>query len=193
MLWAIGITAATFFLEAAGGLFSGSLALLSDAGHVLTDLTALGVSLGAMILSGKKKSSPNRFELSRIEVLAALANSFTILLVVGGIGWGAFQRFSNPQVPEWHLMGGIALIGLAANALAAWCLHGAHEKDLNLKSAWLHVMGDLASSLGVLVGVGVIAFTGWTWVDPVLSLAIALLVGIGGVRLFWKATRILLE
>jgi cobalt-zinc-cadmium efflux system protein len=90
-------------------------------------------------------------------------------------------------------MGVIAAVGLLANALSAWFLHGADEEDLNMQSAWVHVMGDLASSVGVLIGVFVIAKTGWTWVDPLLSLGIALLIALSAFKLFVKALHILLE
>jgi cobalt-zinc-cadmium efflux system protein len=90
-------------------------------------------------------------------------------------------------------MGLIAFIGLLANAFSAWFLHGAEEGDINIRSAWIHVLGDLASSAGVLIGVAVIALKGWTWVDPVLSLGIALLIALSAFRLFWKALHILLE
>lgn len=193
MFWAIGITGVVLVLEAVGGVVSGSLALLSDAGHMLTDLAALLISLAAMIMAGKPASSRHTFGFARLEVLAALGNAFTFFLMVVGVGWEAVQRLSHPSLPEWKTMGLIAAIGLLANVLSAWFLHGAGEKDINVRSAWVHVMGDLASSVGVLVGVAVIAWKGWTWVDPVLSLGIALLIALSAFRLFWKALHILLE
>lgn len=106
---------------------------------------------------------------------------------------GSIPAAFHSSLPDWKTMGIIAAIGLLANALSAWFLHGAHEEDLNMKSAWIHVMGDLASSVGVLMGVAVIAKTGWTWVDPVLSLGIAALIALSAFKLFWKALHILLE
>jgi cobalt-zinc-cadmium efflux system protein len=193
MLWAIGITGSILILEVVGGIVSGSLALLSDAGHMLTDLAALLISLTAMIMAEKPVSSRHTFGFARLEVLAAMGNSLTFFLMVLAVGWEAMNRFSHPSLPDWKTMWLIAGIGLLANVLSAWFLHGAEEKDLNMKSAWIHVMGDLASSVGVLAGVFVIAKTGWTWVDPVLSLGIACLIGISAFRLFWKALHILLE
>ncbi len=193
MLWAIGITGTILVVEAVGGIVSGSLALLSDAGHMLTDLAALLISLVAMVLAGRPASAKHTFGYARLEVLAALGNAFTFFLMVIAVGWEAVQRLSHPALPQWQTMGVIALIGLLANLLSAWFLHGAHEDDLNMKSAWVHVMGDLASSVGVLVGVAVIALKGWTWVDPVLSLFIALLIAVSAFKLFWKALHILLE
>jgi len=193
MLWAIGITGSILILEAVGGIVSGSLALLSDAGHMLTDLAALLISLAAMILAGRPASATHTFGYARLEVLAALGNAFTFFLMVIGVCWQAAQRFSHPVLPEWRAMGLVAAVGLTANALSAWFLHGMEKKDLNIRSAWLHVMGDLASSLGVLAGVAVIAETGWTWVDPLLSLGIALLIAVSAFKLFWKALHILLE
>ena len=193
MLWAIGITGAVLVLEAVGGVVSGSLALLSDAGHMLTDLAALLISLTAMILAARPASAKHTFGYARLEVLAALGNAFTFFLMVLGVGWQAFERFSHPALPDWKTMGVIAAIGLLANIFSAWFLHGAEEHDINIRSAWVHVMGDLASSVGVLIGVVVIALKGWTWVDPVLSLGIAVLIALSAFRLFWKALHILLE
>lgn len=193
MQWAIGITGSVLILEVIGGFLSHSLALLSDAGHMLTDLAALSVSLTAMIMAERPVSGRHTYGFARLEVLAALGNALTFFVMVAAVGWEAFQRFSTPSLPDWKSMGLIAAIGLLANILSAWFLHGAHEDDLNMKSAWIHVMGDLASSVGVLVGVAVIAKTGWTWVDPVLSLGIAFLIALSAFRLFWKALHILLE
>ncbi len=174
-------------------IVSGSLALLSDAGHMLTDLAALLITLAAMIMAERPASSRHTYGWARLEVLAALGNSITFFLMVAGVGWEAIHRLSTPSRPDWRTMGLIAFISFLANGLSAWFLHGAHEEDLNLQSAWVHVMGDLVSSLGVLLAVGVIAATGWSWVDPVLSLAIACLIGWNAYRLLRKALRILLE
>jgi cobalt-zinc-cadmium efflux system protein len=193
MIWAAGITASILLLEAVGGILSGSLALLSDAGHMLTDLAALLISLAAVIMAEKPANGRHTFGLARLEVLAALGNSMTFFVMVAALVWEALHRLAHPVLPEWHTMGLVALAGLSANLLSAWLLHGAHEHDLNMRSAWLHVMGDLLSSVGVLVGVGVIAWRGWTWVDPILSLGIAFLIALGGVKLFRKALHILLE
>ena len=113
--------------------------------------------------------------------------------MVAGVAWEAIHRLSHPSLPDWKTMGVIALVGLLANALSAWFLHGTHQEDLNMQSAWIHVLGDLASSFGVLIGVAVIAETGWAWVDPVLSLGISLLIGWSALKLFRRALRILLE
>ncbi len=193
MLWAIGITGSILVLEVIGGFLSHSLALLSDAGHMLTDLAALLISLAAMVMAERPVSDRHTYGFARLEVLAAFGNAITFFVMVGAVGWEAFQRLSTPSLPECKTMGLIAAIGLLANILSAWFLHGAHEDDLNMKSAWIHVMGDLASSVGVLVGVAVIAKTGWTWVDPVLSLGIAALIALSAFKLFWKALHILLE
>ncbi len=193
MLWAIGITGAILILEAVGGVVSGSLALLSDAGHMLTDLAALLISLAAMMMAEWPASSQHTYGWARLEVLAALGNSITFFFMVAGVGWEAIHRLSHAVLPDWKTMGLIAFIGLLANALSAWFLHGSEEEDLNMQSAWIHVLGDLASSASVLIGVTVIAETGWVWVDPILSLGIALLIGWSAIKLFRKALRILLE
>jgi cobalt-zinc-cadmium efflux system protein len=193
MILAVGITAAILLLEAVGGVLSGSLALLSDAGHMLTDLAALLISLTAMILAERPISRTHTFGLARLEVLAALGNALTFFLMVFAVAWQAWVRLSHPSLPDWKVMGLVAGVGFLANASSAWFLHGADHEDINLQGAWIHVMGDLASSLGVLIGVVVIAQTGWAWVDPVLSLMIALLIASSAIKLFRKALRILLE
>lgn len=193
MLWAVGITASILVLEAVGGMLSHSLALLSDAGHMLTDLAALLISLAAMIMAERPVSSRHTFGFVRLEVLAAFGNSITFFLMVAAVAWEAVSRLSHPTLPDWKTMGIIAAVGFLANALSAWFLHGAHEDDLNMQSAWIHVLGDLASSAGVLAGVAVIAVTGWAWVDPVISLGIATLIGLSALKLFRKALHILLE
>src|ERR1700677_4936360 len=147
MAWEIGITALILILEAVGGIVSGSLALLSDAGHMLTDLAALLISLTAMILAERPTSRTHTFGLARLEVLAALGNSLTFFLMVFAIAWQAWTRFSSPALPDWRAMGVVAGIGFLANASSAWFLHGADHEDINLQGAWVHVMGDLASSL----------------------------------------------
>ena len=182
-----------FVIEAVGGVLSGSLALLSDAGHMLSDLAALLISLTAMILAERPTSPTHTFGLARLEVLAALGNALTFFLMVFAVAWQAWVRLAHPALPDWKVMGLVAGVGFLANASSAWFLHGADHEDINLQGAWIHVMGDLASSLGVLIGVLVIAQTGWTWVDPVLSLLIALLIGASAIKLFRKALRILLE
>lgn len=193
LLWAVSVTGSILVVEVVGGVVSGSLALLSDAGHMLTDVAALLISLAALMMAEKPTSSKHTYGLARLEVLAALGNTFIFFLMVAGVAWQAIQRFNHPSLPDWRTMGAVALVGLGANVLSAWFLRGSHEHDLNVRSAWLHVLGDLASSVGVLVGVVVIAQTGWAWVDPLLSLAIALLIASSAFKLFWKALHILLE
>jgi cobalt-zinc-cadmium efflux system protein len=192
-LWgALAVTGAVLTAEAAGGILSGSLALLTDAGHVLTDLATILIALAAMTLSARPASRTHTFGWKRLEVLAALGNAFFFLLVILWVVWEALQRLSHPVLPRLLPMALVAAVGLAANGFSAWLLRHSGE-DLNQKAAWLHVLGDLASSAGVLLGAGVMAETGWAWVDPLLSLGIAVLIGIAAFRLFWRAFHILLE
>lgn len=193
ILLAIIITAAILILETVGGIVSESLALLSDAGHMFVDLAALLISLTVMLMTERPISSTHTFGLARLEVLAALGNAVTFFLMVLGVVWQAVGRFSHPILPDLKTMGVVAAIGFLANASSAWFLHGSDEDDINLQGAWIHVMGDLGSSLGVLLGAAVMAKTGWTWVDPLLSLGIALLIVSSAVKLFRKALHILLE
>lgn len=193
LAWAAGITGAILVLEAVGGYVSGSLALLSDAGHMLTDLAAMLVAWSAMVLAGRRAGSTHTYGFARLEVLAALANAMTFFLMIAGVVWGAVDRLAHPHLPDWKTMGVIAFVGLFANILSAWFLHGAEHQDLNMRAAFLHVMGDLASSVAVLVGAAVIAWTGLTWVDPVLSIVIAVLIAVSAFGLLRNALRILLE
>ena len=193
LLGALAVTGAVLAVEVAGGILSGSLALLTDAGHVLTDLATILIALAAMTLSARPASRTHTFGWKRLEVLAALGNAFFFLLMILWVIWEALQRLAHPVLPRLLPMALVSAAGLAANGLSAWLLRGHPGEDLNQKAAWLHVLGDLASSAGVLLGAGVMAATGWAWVDPLLSLGIAVLIGMAAFRLFWRAFHILLE
>ncbi|HET9599411.1 MAG TPA: cation diffusion facilitator family transporter [Anaeromyxobacteraceae bacterium] len=179
--------------EAVGGWVSGSLALLSDAGHMLTDVAALGLALLAVLFGSRPADVKRTFGFRRLEVLAAQFNVATLLLITGWIGWEAYDRLLHP--PE-HIglgvMAGVAAIGVVANVVMLFWLHGDHS--LNTRSAFLHVLGDAVASLAVLAGAAVM----WIrpdlgWVDPVLSIGIAVLILWGCGRLILEITDILME
>ena len=193
LLWAVAITGAFFVLEVAGGFLSGSLALLSDAGHMLTDLASLLVSLTALQFAARPAGGRHTYGFARLEVLAALVNSFAFFALIGAVAWEATRRLQQPALPNLELLGVVAALGLLANIAVAAILWGAESHDLNLQSALLHVMGDLGSSVAVLAGAFIMGRTGWAWVDPVLSIVIAVVVAAAAVRLFLKAWHILLE
>lgn len=179
-------------VEAVAGVWSGSLALLSDAGHMLTDSMALGLAALAAWLARKPPSKRHTYGLVRLEVLAALVNSLAMLALIAYIVVEAIHRLSEPQ----PVMGGtvmvVALIGLMVNLIVAWMLH--HGGDsLNLRAAFLHVLGDLLGSVAALVAGAVIWFTGYTPIDPILSMLVALLILISAWRLLWESLHVLLE
>jgi len=188
---AIVLTAVIFLAEVAGGLVSGSLALLGDAAHMLQDVVALLLSLGAIIIAGRLPSPSRTFGYHRVEIGAAVVNGFLLIGVSVMIVSEALARFSHPRPIDSTVMLGVAVIGLVANLAAIYVLHGSH--DLNIRSAFLHVLGDTLSSVAVIVTAIWIAFTGQTFVDPLLSIAIAVLILVSSFSLLQEAFRILLQ
>lgn len=171
LLFALLITLSYSAIEAGVGLWSGSLALLGDAGHMLTDSLALGLAALASHLSRRPPSTRHTYGLGRIEVIAALLNALLMLGVVISIGWEAFSRLQQPQPVHGTAVMVTALIGLLLNGAVAWLLsHG--EDTLNTRAALLHVMGDLLGSVAAVVAGIVIFITGWTPIDPLLALLI---------------------
>ncbi|MDD2772787.1 MAG: cation diffusion facilitator family transporter [Elusimicrobiales bacterium] len=169
------ITAAFMAVELAGGLLTGSLALVSDAAHMLTDAAALGLSLFAFSMSAKKGSAEKTFGYHRAEVLSALANGITLWLICGFIIREAWDRFHSSSDIAAGPMLAVAAAGLAANIACAWILHGEHERSINVRGAFLHVLTDLLGSVAVIAAALIIMFTGWKAADPLLSLAIVAL------------------
>jgi cobalt-zinc-cadmium efflux system protein len=189
----LGLTAAIMVAEAVGGWASGSLALISDAGHMLTDVAALGLALVAAWLSSRPPDGKRTYGYRRAEVLAAQVNVGALFLLSGWIGWEAVDRLRHPGPPiQLGLMAVVATIGLAANLAILWLLN--HEHSLNARSAFLHVLSDTVSSVAILAGAGAMAMWGGLgWLDPVLSLAIAGLIFWGSGRLVLEITDILME
>ncbi|MEO6952496.1 MAG: cation diffusion facilitator family transporter [Polyangia bacterium] len=189
---AVGITAVLFVCELVGGLLSHSLALVSDAGHMLSDIFAQGLALGAIVLAARPADSRRTFGWHRIEILAALANGILLGLLSGALMWQAYRRIGTPVEVHTGLMMIIAAAGLVANLLGAWLLHGA--QNLNVRGAYLHVISDTVSSVAVLVGGAAMYFAkGLYFIDPILSILIGLFVLWGAVRLVREAVDILLE
>lgn len=210
-LISIAITALILFAEVIGGFWTGSLALLSDAAHVFMDIFALILSFVALKLSARPPDDKHTFGFHRLEVLAALINGVTLVYISVEIFHEAWLRWQNPApVKSLELMV-IAVIGLVANLFVAFVLgghahahkheeheHGAsghsHEQeDLNLKSAYLHVLGDALASIGVVVAGAIIWFTGWNWVDPLVSVFIGILILFSSWRLLKSSLHILIE
>lgn len=191
--WAVILTASAMVVEVIGGIMTGSLALISDAGHMLTHAGALGVSLIAIHLATRPTSAERSFGLYRVEVLAAFFNAFTLLLISGFIAFEAWERLMNPRpILAWQMLG-VATFGLAVNLLTALILYGVGKDDLNFRSAFLHMLGDTLSSAAIVVGAVLIHYTGWTWVDPILSVLICAVILIWAWGLMKESVHILLE
>ena len=193
LIFAITLTAITLVAEIIGGIWSNSLALLSDAGHVFLDLFVLLLSLGAIKLAAQPPTERHSYGWHRAEVLASLINGLTVFLMAIGILYEGSKRLLAPEEVQTMPMLVIAVLGLAANLLAAKGLHGHAHNDLNVRSAFLHVLGDAAASVGVIAGAIVMRYTGWYQADPLISIAIGLLILAGAGRLLREATHILME
>jgi len=190
---AIVLTAITLVAEVAGGFWTNSLALLSDAAHVFMDLFALVLSLVAIRLAQRPATDRRTYGLHRAEILASLVNGLTLVAMAGGILYEAWGRLLAPEPVKSGEMFLIAVVGLVMNLLAARGLHQHAHDDLNVRSAFLHVIGDAVASLGVIIGGVVMYYTGWYLLDALLSVAIALLISWGSFRLLREAGHILLE
>jgi cobalt-zinc-cadmium efflux system protein len=175
LAWSLAITLAFAIVEVIAGFWSNSLALISDAGHMVTDATALGLALLAQIIAKRPPSTKNSFGFGRTEALAAFVNSLIMLAVIGWIGFEAIQRFSKPEPVKGAVVFVVAAIGLMANLVVAWVLSHDH-KSVNTKAALVHVIGDLLGSIAALIAGAVIYRTGWLQIDPLLSIFVALLI-----------------
>ncbi|MGA8879661.1 MAG: cation diffusion facilitator family transporter [Azonexus sp.] len=173
-------------VELIAGWRAGSLALMADAGHMVTDGAALGLSAFAAWLASLPPSRRHTYGLGKAELLAALINALSMLVVVFFIGWEAWQRLQSPGLIDGATVGVVALIGLVINLAVAWILSRG-EQNLNVRAALLHVMGDALGSVAAIVAGGVIYFTGWTPIDPLLSLLIGGLILSSSVRLLKEA------
>ncbi|WP_143177781.1 cation diffusion facilitator family transporter [Cystobacter ferrugineus] len=191
LLVALALTGTIAVAEAVGGWLTHSLALLSDAGHMLTDISALGLSLLALWFSGKPADQKKTYGYYRMEILSALLNGVLLLVITVGIVLEAWERFRSPSEVSLGPMAVVATVGLIANLLALNFLH--HTHSMNVRGAFLHVLGDTLSSVGVLVGAGVMWLTGWYVVDPLISVLISVVIVVGAVRLVRDAVDVLLE
>ncbi len=193
-LWIVlGLTASFMVVEVVGGILSNSLALLADSGHMLADVGALALSLVAMRLMRRPPSPERTFGYVRMEILAALANGATLLFVSGWIVWEAWSRLGAPQEVDGPLMMGVAGVGLVVNLIGAGMLHTHAQENLNIRGAYLHVLGDLLGSIGAIGAGAMILLTGWTPIDAIVSVLIAGLILLGAWRLVKEATGVLLE
>lgn len=187
------MTATFMVVEVVGGLLSGSLALLADAGHMLTDAGSLALSLFAMHMARRPPNAEKTFGYVRLEILAALVNGAMLLVIAGFIVYEAWERLREPVAVQGNVMLVVASIGLGVNLAAAFLLHSHAEESLNVRGAYLHVLGDLLGSVGAIAAGVVILFTGWTPADPIISVVIALLILYSAWNLVREATDVLLE
>ena len=186
------ITLLILFAEVIGGLLSNSLALLSDAGHVLTDAFALGLSLIAAQISKRPSDYRATYGYQRVGLLAAVINGLSLFGISVFIFMESYQRFISPPPINISVMLPIAIGGLIGNIVMVFILgHGHH--DLNIKSAWLHVLGDTLSSIGVIISGVILYLTGWTYADPVAGFLIGIIILSGGIRVVKEASGIFLE
>lgn len=191
--WCIVLTAGMFVVEVAGSLWTHSLMLLSDAAHMLSHVLALSISYAAVRLASRPPGPRSHFGMYRAEILGALANAVGVLVFTVWIVYESVGRFLEPR----EVMGGemtlIAGVGLGVNLLTAFLLHRSGAEDLNTKSAFVHMLGDTLSSVAIVIGGFVLMATGWAWIDPILSLLVALLIAIWGWKLLRESCSILLE
>jgi cobalt-zinc-cadmium efflux system protein len=193
-LWGVLLLTGTFMVvEAVGGWLSGSLALLADAGHMLTDVGALGLSLLTAWIARRPATARKTYGYLRWEILAALINGAALFGLAAWVVVEAVHRLGRPPEVRSGLLMAVAAVGLVVNVLSLRILHGAHEHSLNTRGAYLHIMGDLLGSVGALAAGGIIALTGWTPIDPILSIGLSLLILAGAWRLVKESTDVLLE
>ncbi len=188
----IGLTATVMIVEAVGGLLANSLALLSDAGHMLTDVLALGMALFAVTVASRPATTRKTYGYYRIEILAAQVNGAILVLIAAVVVYEAYKRFLDPQPVRGALVLGVAAVGLIADLAGVWILTRA-SRSLNVRSARLHIAGDALSSAAVLVGGAVITATSWYAIDAILSFVIAGIILVGAYRILRETADILLE
>jgi cobalt-zinc-cadmium efflux system protein len=192
--WVIVLTAVMMVVEAVFGWLSGSLALLSDAGHMLTHFGALAISLMAIMVARRPSHPERSYGLYRVEILAALLNAVTLAVITAFILEAAVRRLLNPQPIQTTEMMVVAILGLVVNLVSAALLWKAGRgEDLNVRSAFAHMLGDTASSVAVVAGALVIRYTGALWVDPILSAILAVVILIWAYDLIRLSLSILLE
>jgi cobalt-zinc-cadmium efflux system protein len=187
------LTATFMVVEALGGWLAGSLALLADAGHMLTDVAALGLSLLTAFVGARPADDRKTYGYRRWEILAAAINALALFVIAGWIVFEAAHRLREPRPVAGGLLLVIALAGLLVNAVSLRVLHASHSHNLNARGAYLHILGDLLGSAAAVLAGGIILITGWTPADPILSVFVALLLVVSAWRLLRESLDVLLE
>ncbi len=191
--WALALTLVFLVAEVVGGFWANSLALLADAGHMLTDVAALALSLFVAWFSRQPAAPEKTYGYLRWEILAAFLNGAALLIVSGVILVEAFARLRTPEPVATGLMLAVAVGGLVVNAVCAWILHPLHAHSLNARGAYLHVLGDLLGSVGTVAAGVLILYTGWLAADPIASILVTLLIVRSSWRLVRESVDVLLE
>ena len=193
--FAIGVTLNLLFVgvEAVYGVLAHSLALLSDAGHNLSDVAGLLMAWGAIRLSQWQPTQKHTYGFQKTSILAALLNSLLLLVAVGGIAWEAIRRLSHPVAIDPGMVVWVAGLGIVVNGITALLFMGGRKQDLNIRGAFLHMSADALLSAGVAVAGLLVAATGWLWIDPVVSLAIGLTIWAGTWGLLRESTNLVLD
>jgi cobalt-zinc-cadmium efflux system protein len=191
--WACMIIGIFVAVEIAGGVIAGSLALLADAGHMVSDTVALGMSWAALRIGRRPADLLRSYGYRRLEVLVAFANGCALFAVTAWIAFEAVRRLAQPHAVLGGPMLAVAIAGLLANAAAFWVLSGGRRANLNVRSAWLHVLGDLLGFGITILAALIVLLTGWTRADPILSLLIAVLISRSAVAIVRSSGHILLE
>jgi cobalt-zinc-cadmium efflux system protein len=190
---ALGLTFVYMLAEAFGGWIANSLALIADAGHMLTDVAALSLTLAAIWFAARPATEKKTYGYYRLEILAALVNGMALILISLWVFYEAYERWSAPPEIRGVELTAIAVGGLVVNVVCAWMLHGDHQHDLNMRGAWLHIMGDILGSVTAIVaGILIVAF-GWLWADAACSALISLIIIFGAWNLIKDSVNILLE
>jgi len=187
------LTLAFVIVEASAGYFANSLALLTDAAHNLTDVIALGLSWFAIRLTSQPANSRKTYGYHRAGILVALLNSTTLVLISLGIFYEAYQRFVSPPEVRSSILIGVGLIAVVINLITAWLVHRGSESDLNLRSAYVHLMGDVISTVGAVIAGVIIYFTHANWLDPLVSVLIGFLILYNAWGILHETVDILLE
>jgi cobalt-zinc-cadmium efflux system protein len=196
LLASLAVTLVFVAVEALAGIRSGSLALLSDAGHNFTDAFGLGLAAAGYYWAARPGDQLRTFGYQRTGVLAAFLNALLLVILSGALLWESYRRFLNPEPVSERIMLAVAALGILVNVAIAWSIGGhnhAHRHDLNIRAAWIHQMGDAASCVGIIIGAVIIHYTGWLRVDPILSIVISLVIVWTAWDIFKDSLNILLE
>jgi cobalt-zinc-cadmium efflux system protein len=193
LLWSLSITAVVMVVEVVGGWISGSIALISDAGHMLTHVVAIGISVSGILIARRPACHHRTFGLLRAEVVAAFVNALFLLGVTVWIVVESIDRIANPREILTTHMFLVACLGLTVNVISLFLLQGIRRGDMNVHSVFLHMISDAASSVAIVIAALVIHYTRWTWLDPAVSISIALLIVLWAGGLLRDSLRVLLE